>query len=117
MPDSMASTQTTPKKAKRPRTYARNRSFSRRGREKLFESDSNYFFKLVVVLLLGTLWLKLSHPLPLGPLPLTGIPIGLLLGVLLVHRFEPLQSDRKIWYAILLITTILTYFFPAGIVI
>lgn len=109
------------KKQKRTRTYARNRSksveISRRGYEKVFETDGTYFLKLVVFVLLGTLWLKFGQPIMIGSMPLHGIPLGLLIGLILVSQFEKYQSDRKIWYAILLVVTIICYFVPAGIVI
>lgn len=103
----------------RPRTYARNRTsvISRRGRENIFESDSTYLLKLVVFVLLGTLWLKFQSPITIGSMPLNGLPIGLLVGLLLVAKFEKYQFNRKIWYAILLVVTIICYFVPAGIVI
>lgn len=108
-------------KQKRPRTYARNRSkvteVSRRGYEKVFETDGTYFLKLVVFVLLGTLWLKFGQPITMGNVPLNGIPLGFLVGLVLVSQFEKYQSDRKIWYAILLVVTIICYFVPAGIVI
>ena len=106
-------------KQKRSRTYARNRAanVSRRGYEKIFESDSTYFLKLVVFTLLGTLWVKFAQPVTWLGLPLTAIPIGFLVGLILVNRFEKYQSDRKIWYAILLVVTIICYFVPAGIII
>lgn len=106
-------------KQKRPRTYARNRaaSVSRRGYEKIFESDGTYFLKLVVFVLLGTFWLKFSQPVSWLGMPFGGFPIGFLVGLILVNRFEKLQTDRKIWYAILVVVTIISYFAPAGIVI
>lgn len=106
-------------KQKRPRTYARNRaaSISRRGYEKIFETDSTYFLKLVVFVLLGTLWLKFAQPISWLGIPLHGIPVGLLVGLLLVNRFETYQSDRKIWYAILVVIAIICYFVPAGVVV
>lgn len=106
-------------KQTRSRTYARNRtaSVSRTGREKIFESDGTYFLKLVVFVLLGTFWLKFGQPIVWLGLPVNGIPVGLLVGLLLVSRFEKYQADRKIWYAILLVVGIISYFVPAGIVI
>lgn len=105
-------------KQKRPRTYARNRAaISRRGNEAIFETDSTYFLKLVVFVLLGTLWLKFADPVSWMGIPLHGIPMGMLVGLVLVNRFEKYQADRKIWYAILLIVTIICYFVPAGVVI
>ena len=106
-------------KQKRPRTYARNRaaSITRTGRERIFESDGTYFLKLVVFVLLGTLWLKFAQPMTWLGLPVGGLPVGLPVGLILVNKFEKYQSDRKIWYAILLVVTIICYFVPAGIVI
>lgn len=106
-------------KQKRPRTYARNRAtaVARRGNERIFESDGTYFLKLVVFVLLGTFWLKFAQPVTWLGLPLSAIPVGFLVGLILVSRFEKYQADRKIWYAILLVVTIICYFVPAGIVI
>lgn len=81
------------------------------------ESDSTYFLKLVLVFLLGTFWLKFQAPLLIGNFALTGIPLGLFVGIIIVSRFEHFQTDRKIWYAMLVVVTLISYFFPAGIVI
>lgn len=105
-------------KQKRSKTYTRSRAaVSSRSNERVFESDSTYFLKLVVFVLLGTLWLKFAQPISWLGVPMNGIPLGMLVGLLLVSRFEKHQSDRKIWYAILLVVTIICYFVPAGIVI
>lgn len=104
---------------KRPRTYARNRAtaVTRTGREKIFESDGTYFLKLVVFVLLGTFWLKFQQPISWLGVPFSGVPAGMLVGLILVSRSEKIQADRKIWYAILLVVTIISYFVPAGIVL
>jgi len=100
------------------RTYARNRRlYSRKGYEKLFETDSEFFLKLIICVLLATFWLKFGQPFTLGAVRITAIPVGLLFGLIVVNRFEHFQSDRKIWYAILVVVGILSYFVPAGIVI
>lgn len=106
-------------KQKRTRTYARNRAatVSRRGYSKVFESDGTYFLKLVVVVLLGTLWVKFGQPVSWLGVPLGGVPVGMFVGLILVNRFEKLETDRKIWYAILVVVTIICYFMPAGVVI
>lgn len=88
-----------------------------RGRRKNFESDGLFLFKLVVFVLLGTLWLKFASPVTWHGIPVGGFPLGLIVGLLLVRQFEKYQSDRKIWYASLVIVTIISYFVPAGIVI
>ena len=104
-------------KRNKQRTYARNRIVSRRGNEKVYESDGKYILKLVLFLLLGTIWLKFAAPLTVAGLVFNGIPVGLFVGLLLVSRLEKFQYDRKIWYAVLIIATIVSYFLPAGIVI
>lgn len=86
-------------------------------RERVFESDGTYLLKLVAFVLLGTLWLKFHTVVTWMGIPLTGVPVGLLIGLLLVNRFEKYQEDRKIWYAILIVVTIICYFAPAGIVL
>lgn len=99
------------------RTYARNRVTSRKGNLKYTESDGQYLLKLVVIIILATVWIKFTSPIYIGPLPFGGVPVGMLLGLIMVSRVETFKYDKKIWYAILMIMTILTYFAPAGIVI
>lgn len=105
-------------KKSRERTYARNRRvYSRKGYERLFESDGEFLLKLILCVLLASFWLKFGQPFTLGTTRITAIPVGLFLGLIIVNRFEHFQSDRKIWYAILVIIGVLSYFVPAGIVI
>lgn len=101
-----------PKQKKLPK-----RTASKRFHEKVFETDSTYFLKLVVIVLLGTLWLKFAEPFMLGGMQFTAIPLGILFGFLIVRAFEHHQEDRKIWYAVLLVVGVISYFVPAGIVI
>lgn len=104
------------------RTYARNRSkstelFNRHGRERVYEKDSAFFLKLAVFVVLSTLWLRLSHPLEIGAISISGIPLGLLIALLLVVRIEKYQFNRKIWYVTLIMMAILTSFTPVGVLI
>lgn len=101
----------------RERTYGRNRSISRRGYEKFSEPDSSYFLKLVIILLLGTLWLRLSEPLQAGALAFQALPIGLIVALLVIANLSYFRADRKIWYAIALISAVLGVFLPTGFVI
>ena len=106
-----------PAKSQKARTYARNRVFSRKGNENVYESDGQYFLKLVLCIVLGTVWIKFSAPLHLGVLVLNGLPLGLAVGLLVVNKFEKFQFNRKIWYALLVLVTIVSFFLPSGIVI
>ena len=85
--------------------------------ERVFETDGTYFLKLVVFVLLGAFWIRFGTPVTWLGILLPGIPVGLLLGLILVRQFEKIQSDRKIWYAVLLVITIISYFYPTGVVI
>ena len=99
------------------RTYARNRVISRKGRENIYESDWSYALKLVIVVLAATLWLKFKSPLVFGGFMLTALPVGTLIGALLISRFEPYQFNRKVFYAVLIVITVISYFEPAGLLI
>ena len=62
------------------------------------EYDSIYFLKILLYLILGTLWVA-----PNGE---RTVPLGLILGLIAVQH-EKLQIDRKIEYAILLVGGVL----------
>ena len=89
----------------------------RRAYKRLVESDGQYLFKLVVVLLLGTIWLRFNSPMQWMGTLFTAIPLGVFVGMILIHKLEKLQSDRKIWYAVLVIAGVIGNFLPTGIVI
>ena len=107
-------------KAKTKRTKKRTVAQSVRGvryRDRIVEADGVYFLKLVVVVLLSTLWLKLATPLTWNNIPLGGFPIGAMIAVIGIRLLEKDLVDRKIWFAVLVMVTILSYFVPAGVVI
>ena len=80
------------------------------------EGDSAYFLKLVLYVVLGSLWLKFSNPIHLGDFNLHGFPLGLLVGLVFASH-DHFQVDRKIEYAVLIIVTIVSFFLPTGIVV
>lgn len=102
---------------KTAKTKTSKKTAPKRFHERVFESDGTYFLKLVVVVLLGTLWLKFGEPSEWLGLSLTAVPLGIIVGFLVVRAFEHHQEDRKIWYAVLLVVGVISYFVPAGIVI
>lgn len=75
------------------------------------ELDSVYFVKLVVYLVLGSFWLRISRGATELPLP-----IGFAFGILLT-TLEKLQIDRKIEYAMLLVALLLGYWLPIGLTV
>lgn len=80
------------------------------------QRDHIFFLKMVLYVLLGAVWIKLAKPLTLGSFAFSGVPVGLIIGVLFASQ-DRFQIDRKIEYALLLMMAILTYFLPAGIVL
>lgn len=105
--------QATRKRRHRSQPTERSTVFSNR----MLESDGSYFFKLVVVLLLGTFWIKFNTPVTWLGMQFAAIPLGIAIGVILVKLFEKSMTNRKIWYAVLLVVGVISYFVPAGVII
>lgn len=99
------------------RTYSRNRRLSRRNKEIITEPDGIFMLKLVATLIAGTFWIKFGTPVVAGSVILTAIPFGLFFGLFIIAAFEKIQSNRRIQYAVLILSTILSYFLPSGVVI
>jgi len=76
------------------------------------ELDGVYLLKLLLYVLLGTLWLKVSN----GNSISVGLPIGFIIGLAFASH-EHFQIDRKIEYAVLLVAMLFGYFAPYGLYI
>jgi hypothetical protein len=76
------------------------------------ETDSVYFLKLVGYFVVGTWWLKFTN----GQSVEIGLPIGFIVGLLLAAH-DHIQLDRKIGYAVLLVSMMLGYWLPLGLYI
>ena len=74
--------------------------------------DGVYLLKLVLYLLLGSIWLKIQS----GSNISFPIPVGLIVGLILTTH-EHFQIDRKIEYAIMLVAMLFGYFAPYGLFI
>ena len=74
-------------------------------------NDGPYLLKLVLYLLVGSLWVKLHYHGTFIPLPL-----GMILGLLFAAH-EHFRIDRKIEYAVLVIAMLVGYFAPYGLYI
>lgn len=78
------------------------------------EPDSVFFMKLIFYFIFGALWLRVVH---YGAGDITfSVPVGLLIGILFA-RHEHFMIDRKLEYFILLISTVLSFYLPVGIII
>jgi hypothetical protein len=76
------------------------------------ELDGVYLLKLALYVILGSLWVKLSHGNDMN-IPL---PVGLIIGLVFASH-EHFQLDRKIEYAVLLVAMLVGYFAPYGLYI
>jgi hypothetical protein len=74
------------------------------------ELDSIYVLKLVVYVILGSLWLKITR----GQDVQIPIPIGFFIGLVFASH-DHVQLDRKIGYAVLLIAMLIGFWAPFGI--
>lgn len=72
--------------------------------------DGVYLLKLMLYLLLGSVWLKVSKGSH-GSVP---VPVGLLVGLVFTLH-EHFQIDRKIEYAIMLVAMLFGFFAPYGL--
>ena len=77
------------------------------------ESDGAYVLKLILFILLGSLWLHIETGENSFGVPL---PIGFVLGVLFA-RNEHFAIDRKIEYALLVVASFASFFLPIGLVV
>lgn len=73
------------------------------------EQEGVYLLKLVLYVILGALWLKVSS----GENLQFPVPIGFLTGLIFI-KHEHFQIDRKIDYAVLLIACFVGYWLPFG---
>lgn len=80
--------------------------------KKQTETDSAYFLKLVMYLIVGSQWLRIES-FPDWSLP---IPIGLVIGLIFASH-DHFQMDRKIEYALLLVAAFVSFWLPMGIII
>jgi hypothetical protein len=72
--------------------------------------DGVYLFKMVLYLLLGSVWIKASNGTGVD----FSLPVGLMIGLAFTLH-EHFQIDRKIEYAILLVAMLFGYFAPYGL--
>jgi len=76
------------------------------------ELDSVYFLKLVLYLVIGSFWVKITF----GETSQIPIPLGFLIGLYIVSR-DRLQLDRKIGLALLLVSMLVGFWTPIGLFI
>ncbi|MBL8159454.1 hypothetical protein JNJ66_03280 [Candidatus Saccharibacteria bacterium] len=80
------------------------------------QSDGAFLLKLVLYVILGSLWLRLAAPVEIGFVEIHSLPIGLAAGLLFAAH-DHFQIDRKIEYVVLIVIGIVTFYLPAGIVL
>lgn len=73
------------------------------------QDDNFYLLKLVLLLILGSQWIRLTKGSNTIP-----IPLGLIIGIIFA-RTEKFPIDRKIEYAILLLSAFIAFWLPIGL--
>ena len=91
----------------------RKRQSKGSGRAQKQELDSTYLLKLVMYLILGSLWVRIANPAGTLQIP---IPLGLALGIVFASH-EHFSIDRKIEYAVLLVAMFVGLWIQAGLYI
>jgi hypothetical protein len=76
-------------------------------------TDGAYILKLVLYVVLGSLWLKIGHASSNFAVP---IPLGLIVGLLFTSH-EQFRIDRKIEYAVLVLAALFGFLAPFGLFI
>ena len=94
---------------RQPRLNARNLDRDIQKNQLIY---SHYLLKYVVLFVIGLCWLRIG--IVVGPL--TSLPIGLIIGLVVVS-LERFRTSRKIELAILLAAGLLSYFLPVGLVL
>ena len=74
------------------------------------ELDSVYLLKLLLYVLMGSLWLKVSH----GNNAPFALPVGFAVGLIFAAH-EHFRIDRKIEYAVLFVAMLIGYIAPYGL--
>ncbi|MDQ3064714.1 MAG: hypothetical protein M3Q36_00375 [bacterium] len=97
-------------KTKTKKLNRSNKSFVTSGRDTAVgEADGVYILKLAIYLILGAFWLRISFNGTQLP-----IPIGAIIGLFII-KYEKYRIDRKIEYAILLLSMFIGFWLPPGI--
>src|ERR1017187_3546570 len=77
------------------------------------EPDSVYVLKLVMYLIIGTLWVRITNSANTSQVPL---PIGLIIGFLFAMH-DHFKIDRRIEYAVLLVAMFVGFWTQVGLVV
>lgn len=75
--------------------------------------DGVFVFKMALYVILGSLWVKISRDGGSFHIP---IPVGLIVGMLFTAH-EHFKLDRKIEYAVLIVSALFGFVAPYGIFI
>ncbi len=81
-------------------------------RTKTYESDGTYFLKLVLFLIISSLWLRIEF----SDGTLLPLPLGAAIAVLYAMH-DHFQIDRKIELALILVGMFISFWLPIGIFI
>jgi hypothetical protein len=90
---------------------AKTKTKTTRRKTSVLEMDSLFIFKLVLFLILGSQWLYIVDRTGSYQLP---IPVGAIIGLAFAMH-DHFKIDRKIEYALLLVSMFIGFWLPMGI--
>jgi len=79
-------------------------------------NDGTFLLKIVLYIIVGSIWLRFENPVTLGAFVFNGLPIGLIVGLIFASH-DHFQIDRKLEYVVLIMVAVLSYFLPIGILL
>ena len=79
-------------------------------------NDGTFLLKIVLYIIVGSVWLRFADPVTIGAFVFNGLPVGLVVGLLFASH-DHFQIDRKLEYVVLIMVAVLSYFLPIGIVL
>ena len=79
------------------------------------EPDSVFFLKILILLIISTMWLRLSSNGEFSGVELN-LPLGSAAAIFLV-QFDHFTIDRKIEYVVVLLSSFISFFLPIGLII
>lgn len=91
----------------KPKTKTKKRII----KKKPVETDSAYFLKLVMYLILASVWVRVTNETGTTETPL---PLGAVLALIFASH-DHFQMDRKIEYALILVGMFVAFWLPVGV--
>lgn len=92
---------------------AKTKAKKRVVKKQVVETDGAYFLKLVMYLILSSVWVRVTTDNGMSEMPL---PFGAVIALMFAAH-DHFQMDRKIEYALILVGMFIAFWLPVGVFI